>query len=157
VLNIDAQNHARIVHYGDDVQFYNAVAGSAQIVTNGVRTIPVYGEGELTPGGPNNYSNADSWYERVAARTAIGLNRDASELVFLVIERATVSQAADLLIRDYGVWDALNLDGGGSSSLAIEDPVTQEGGLRNSAEGRAVGSNLALIVSISIDNVVLFP
>jgi hypothetical protein len=31
---------------------------------------------------------------------------------------------ADLLKNDYGVWNALNLDGGGSTTMAIEDPVT---------------------------------
>src|SRR4029453_17937684 len=26
--------------------------------------------------------------------------------------------------NDYGVWNALNLDGGGSTTMALEDPVT---------------------------------
>ena len=30
---------------------------------------------------------------------------------------------ADLLIRDYGVWNALNLDGGGSTTLVIRGRV----------------------------------
>ena len=33
-------------------------------------------------------------------------------------------EVADLLIRDYGVYNALNLDGGGSTTMAMEDPVT---------------------------------
>ena len=33
-------------------------------------------------------------------------------------------EVADLLKNDYGVWNALNLDGGGSTTMAIEDPVT---------------------------------
>lgn len=144
-LNIDAANHARIVHRGDGTAFYNTVAGSAQIVTNGVKTIPVYDEGGLIPGGPNNYSNTDSWYQRRAARTVAGLTRDASKLVLLVLDQATVEEAADLLLRDYAVWDALNLDGGGSSSLAIEDPGTHVPHLLNTPnEGRAVGSSLAV-------------
>ena len=35
-----------------------------------------------------------------------------------------VGEVADLLQNDYGVWNALNLDGGGSTTMAIEDPVT---------------------------------
>ncbi len=35
----------------------------------------------------------------------------------------TLSEVADLLIRDYGVWNALNLDGGGSTTMAMEDPA----------------------------------
>lgn len=142
-LDIDVNNHARIVHRGDGGMLYNTIAGSAQIVTGGRKTVPIYGEG-LTPGGPNNYSIADSWYERRASRSVIGLTRDVSKLVLLVMERATVSEAAEFLIAEYGVWDAVNLDGGGSSSLAMEDAVTHEARLLNSGEGRAVGSNLAV-------------
>ena len=35
----------------------------------------------------------------------------------------TLREAADLLRRDYGVTDALNLDGGGSTTLCLADPV----------------------------------
>lgn len=147
-LNIDAANGARIVHLGDRSQLFNAVAGSAQIVTAGSKSIPTYGPEGLAPGGPNNYSSADSWYERVNARTVIGLTRDARRLVLLVVDRATVGEAADFLIANYAVWDALNLDGGGSTSLAMEDPVTHEGRLLNTPsevpQGRAVGSSFAV-------------
>jgi len=146
-LNIDAGNHASIVRRGDAIQLFNTVSGSAQIITAGKKTIPVYGAGGLIEGGPNNYSNSDSWYERVAARTAIGLTQDASKLVLLVIERATVGEVADFLLAKYAAWDALNLDGGGSSGLAMEDPVTHETRLLNGTEGRSVGSNLAVFLT----------
>jgi exopolysaccharide biosynthesis protein len=142
-LNIDAENHARIIHQGDGAKLFNTIAGSAQIVTGGRKTIPRYAEGELTP---VNYSNADSWYDRRASRTVLGLTEDASKLVLLIMERATVGEAADFLIANHDVWDALNLDGGGSSSLAMEDPIIHESRLLNSAEGRAVGSNLAILI-----------
>src|SRR5206468_2381651 len=58
---------------------------------------------------------------------------------------------ADLLIRDHHVYNALNLDGGGSTSLALRDPVTQTGKLvsnsRGASLGRAVGSNLAVFAA----------
>ena len=66
-LNIDAGNHARIVHCDravadgkhviEDVKLWNAVSGSAQIVTDGAKTIPAY-EGALIPGGRRQYSSA---------------------------------------------------------------------------------------------------
>ena len=60
----------------------------------------------------------------------------------------TVGEVAAMLVREFGVWDALNLDGGGSTSMAIVDPVTSEARLvTTSADGpggRAVGSNLAV-------------
>jgi hypothetical protein len=58
-INIDARNRAGIVHarpggadtgVNERVTLWNAVAGSAQIITNGVKTIPVYGEGQLVAG-----------------------------------------------------------------------------------------------------------
>ena len=148
-LNIDRVNHASIVHRGEPAQWFTAVSGSAQIVTSGRKTIPTYGDGDLTPSSP--YSNQDSWYERVNARTAIGVTRDGRRLILFTVDRAgasqgmTVGEVADFLISNYDVWDALNLDGGGSTALAVEGQ-----GLVNTPSdsgGRAVGSNLGLFVT----------
>jgi hypothetical protein len=168
-INIDRSNRADIVHRDprdatrahvmEPVSLWNVLAGSAQIVTSGVKTIPRYMDAAsprelLSPGGPAAYSNSKSWYEQVNARTIIGLSGDARRLVLLVVERSSGSQgmsvgeAAGVLLDDYGVRDALNLDGGGSSTLAMEDPVThvRTRVSRSSDEpnGRAVGSSLAV-------------
>ena len=62
-----------------------------------------------------------------------------------------VGEVADLLIRDYGVYNALNLDGGGSTTLAMENPVTHIGFIVNvssdNPRGRSVGSNLAVFAA----------
>jgi exopolysaccharide biosynthesis protein len=62
-----------------------------------------------------------------------------------------VGEVADILMRDYGVWNALNLDGGGSTTLAMEDPSTHLAAVVNTssdnAAGRAVGSNLAVFAA----------
>src|SRR5882724_9939973 len=83
-LNIDPSNHASIVHDDpghadgthvlENTTLWNTVAGSAQIITNGMKTVPVYKDamnpdGLLTPGGPANYSNSNSWYQLTNART----------------------------------------------------------------------------------------
>ncbi len=159
-LNIDSHNRAAIVgrdSHGETL--WTAVSGSAQIVTGGKATIPVYADedhpdGQLTPGGPGNYSNAHSWYEATNARTIIGLSRDNRTLFLFTIDNAggskglKVSEAAELLIRDYGVWNALNLDGGGSTTLAMENSATHSGEVVNHPSdhplGRAVGSSLAV-------------
>jgi hypothetical protein len=163
-LNIDARNRARIVHRNpkkpdglhvrERVKLWNVVAGSAQIVTDGRPTVPVYRDSEhprglLTAGGPGRgFSNARSWYSVTTARTAIGLSRDNRTLTLFTVDRMTVGEVAELLKTEYGVYNALNLDGGGSTSLAIEDPVTHAGSLANvstdNPAGRAVGSNLAV-------------
>jgi exopolysaccharide biosynthesis protein len=146
-LNIDRRNHAAIVHRDlrradgrhvrEPVALWNTIAGSAQIVSNGSRSIPPL-----------------AWYEALAARTVVGLSRDGRVLTLFTVdgrgdsEGMRVSEVADLLVREYGVWNALNLDGGGSTSLAMEDPATHEVQLLNTTAGttgeRAVGSSLAV-------------
>ena len=146
-LNIDATNHASIVHrdftqadglhVSELVTLWTTFAGSAQIVADGHPSTPSL-----------------EWYQAVNARTAAGLSRDGRTLTLFTVDRAggsegmRVSEVADLLIKDYGVWNALNLDGGGSTTMAMEDPVTNEPALMNSSSdnprGRAVGSNLAV-------------
>jgi len=171
-LNIDQSNHVSVVHRNPDfsdgkhvrenVMLWNVVSGSAQIVTNGVKTIPVYKDeghpdGLLTPGGAVEYDNTKSWYNILNARTAIGLTRDNKTLVIFTVDRAagslgmTGGEVADVLIRDYAVVNALNLDGGGSTTLAMENPSTHAGVLVNVSDdilhGRYVGSNLAVFAN----------
>jgi len=47
-----------------------------------------------------------------------------------------------MLIRDYSVYDALNLDGGGSTTLAMDDRIvnapSDRGGVRKVASSLAV-------------------
>jgi exopolysaccharide biosynthesis protein len=156
-LHISADNRVSVIRSAGGEKLHIALAGSAQIVTNGSKTIPFYRDadhpdGQLTPGGPGNYSNAKSWYETSNARTVIAVNK--SELILFTVDRSgtsqglTVSEVADLLIRDYHVTGALNLDGGGSTTLAMQDPATGVRRIVNAPsggpEGRAVGSNLAI-------------
>ena len=164
-IAIDDGNRAAIVHRDpafDDglhileaIKPWVAISGSAQVITSGARTVPKYGEGELlTPGGPAGYSNERSWYDIPNARTLAALTEDNLTLLLLTVDRAagslglTVGEAADILIADYGAYNGLNLDGGGSTTLAIEDPSTHEGKIVNTpsgeAAGRSVASNLAI-------------
>ena len=152
-LNIDSSNNASIVHLDpsaadgmdvlENVQLWNALAGSGQILTNGVKTIPEYTDAThpdelLTPGPvpplgplPLTYTRAGRhWYDLSNARTAIGVTQDGKTLVLFTVDGTNgghgmqVGEVADLLKNDYGVWNALNLDGGGSTTMAVEDPVT---------------------------------
>lgn len=166
-LNIDATNQAAIVHRDpnvadglhvmEDVQLWNAVSGSAQIVTNGVTTIPTYKDAThpddpLTPNG--TYTRAGrQWYYLSNARTAIGLTQDAKTLVLFTVDGTNgghgmlVPEVADMLRTDYQVWNALNLDGGGSTTLAMQDPVTHVRRLVNAPSDnppRAEASSLAV-------------
>jgi hypothetical protein len=168
-FNIDAGNRATIVHRDpaqpdrkhvlEPVTLWNTLSGSAQIVTDGIVTVPVYQDPQhsiapLRPGGPNQYSNQHSWYNVVTARTAIGLSQDSRTLTLFTVDARggsagmTVGDVAETLIRDYGVWNALNLDGGGSTSMVVENPATNLPSVVNvssdSPAGRTVGNSLAV-------------
>jgi exopolysaccharide biosynthesis protein len=149
-LNLDAQNHASMVHrdytqpdgrhVSELVTLWTTVSGSAQIVTDGALSTP-----------------SIDWYQQINARTAAGLSKDGRTLTLFTVDKAggsegmKVYEVAALLVRDYGVWNAINLDGGGSTTLAMEDPSTHAASIVNASSdnpnGRRVGSNLAVFVS----------
>lgn len=66
-------------------------------------------------------------------RTVAGLNKDATKLILLVVDGrkpgVAVGMSYDELAAELvrlGCYTALNLDGGGSSVLAVRDPVKSE-------------------------------
>ena len=69
----------------------------------------------------------------------------------------TVGEVADILLRDYAVSDALNLDGGCSTTMAMQDPVSGESRIVNEpsdnllGRGRPVGSSLAVLARPILD------
>jgi hypothetical protein len=76
---------------------------------------------------------------RTAPRTAIGLDGPGTRLIMIVVDGrqplysdgVTVQEMAELMIF-YGGDNAINLDGGGSSTLVIQDPKTGEYKVMNS-------------------------
>ncbi len=60
-------------------------------------------------------------------RSAVGMNKDKSRVWFVVVDgRQTASRGANMMemaeiMRDFGAWNAVNLDGGGSSTLIVND------------------------------------
>jgi Phosphodiester glycosidase len=187
-VNIDRDNHASIVHRDpadstglgviEHVTLWNALSGSGQIITNGVKSIPCYlplAGCSLVPPGNANYSNSNSWYNLINARTAIGIIEDPAHpelgqklLLFTVDVRPLpflpsppnppntpnpdrsqgmrVPEVADVLLQ-YGVYNALNLDGGGSTSMAMQDPADNVRKVINVSSDnppRAEASNLAV-------------
>ncbi|MEY4813688.1 MAG: hypothetical protein RLZZ162_761 [Verrucomicrobiota bacterium] len=165
-LNIDEANRVTLVRrdpdYADNrhclprIVPWNVLSGSAQIVTDGVKTIPHYSHLPDGLKASKTYSANHSWYDLPRARTAVGITADRKTLIVLAVEQAsgsagmTVGEAADLLIKDYHTAQALNLDGGGSTTLVLQDPLTRTGRIVTTASGpsrgRAVGSNLAIFV-----------
>jgi len=168
-LNIDRENRASLVHWDpaqpdgrrvlEPVTLWNVVAGSAQIVTDGVVTVPQYRDAAhpvalLEPGGPNDYSNAVAWSEVATARTAIGLSRDRRTLTLFTAdvrggsEGMRLDEVSRVLSDQYGVWDALNLDGGGSTSMVLADPMTGEAALVNTSSDNPAGREVATSLAV---------
>lgn len=60
-------------------------------------------------------------------RTAVGITKDQKRVIFLVIDgRQPASRGATMgetaqTIKSLGAWNAVNLDGGGSSTLIVDD------------------------------------
>jgi hypothetical protein len=110
-LVVDASGHVHIGRYD------RIPADARQIVS---------GSGLLVAGGRNIAAGADR-----APRTAVGLDRAGQTLILVVIDGRrpdysvgeTLPQLGDEMIR-LGGSDALNLDGGGSSTLAVRERST---------------------------------
>jgi hypothetical protein len=89
-------------------------------------------------------------------RTVVGLNQDATKMILLVVDGrksgvATGMNYAELaaeMLR-FGCHDALNLDGGGSSVLAVRDPVKNQFQILNAptdGRERAVANVLGITI-----------
>lgn len=172
-LHVTTRHRARLVHRrsGDDGtrirergRVWTAVAGSAQVVTRGRVTIPTYRDAAhpaalLRPGPEGRYDTGRSWYDLVTSRTIAGVSRDGRTLTLATVQGQargdglTVSEFAAVLARDFRVWDAINLDGGGSTSMAWRDPDTGQPALlttsTEAADGRRVATSLAVIAAPS--------
>ena len=92
----------------------------------------------------------EDWAER-HPRTAIGFNDDSTRLYFVVVDGRHLTSTGVTLLEMKGIFDALgavnavNLDGGGSSCMVVNDEV-----INHPSDGsvRAVG-NGCLLVSIA--------
>lgn len=125
-----------------DGQIYNAISGNVIFVSEGESVV----------------FNGD-YRDRPHPRTAVALNQDSTRLILIVVdgrqpnysEGVTLEELADIVI-EYGGYTALNLDGGGSSTLVIEDedgkPDVLNSPIDNHIPGleRPVGNHLGIYI-----------
>jgi hypothetical protein len=123
---------------------YNAISGLPLIVEDG------HISDQIKP---------DEYYAGVHPRSAVGLDREKRRLLLFVIdgrqpnysEGVTMPELAQIAI-EYGAYTALNLDGGGSSTLVVEDAQGQPQVLNSPIHGsipgmeRPVGNHLGVWV-----------
>jgi hypothetical protein len=107
-------------------RFMNAVSGTPRLVRNGVAKHEAMREG----------STGRRFITHNLPRTAIGMDRTGNRVLIVTVEfsrpeirtiGATLTQLADVM-RLLGAYNAMNLDGGGSTGLVIDgDHVFYEG------------------------------
>lgn len=147
-VNISSNNVATIISgtantYNTDpsISLYNAVSGNPLLVSNGNNV----GKKSDDPNSAN--------YK--APRTAIGLGANNELLLFVAdgrqpgySEGMTFGEVADVLI-EFGAVDAINLDGGGSTTLAFCQPSCALVNKPSNFSGypRPVGNNLAVFAA----------
>jgi len=114
-LGFAADNTASIIVLDEEgervmdpvIEPYNAVGATEQVITAGVNTA--------------------SWVD-LHPRTVVGV-RDGGQVVFAIVdgrqsgrsEGMSTMEVGDILL-DFGVLDAINLDGGGSTTFVAADP-----------------------------------
>lgn len=108
-LYITADNHASFAPPAAPV--VTAISGNTMLLIDGVFTLATSQEAYLTERHP---------------RTAIGLTQDEQTLLLVVVDgrQPNYSEGASTaeltaILQTYGAYNALNLDGGGSSTLVM--------------------------------------
>lgn len=102
-----------------DVKFFNSVCGTPRIVRKGVAQHEAFFEG----------SKGKRFINGSLPRTAIGYNKDKTKIYLIAIEPTISSNkiaGANLtnlskIAKTVGCYDAMNLDGGGSSIMLIDN------------------------------------
>ncbi|HMB25593.1 MAG TPA: phosphodiester glycosidase family protein, partial [Anaerolineales bacterium] len=116
---------------------YNAISGERLLVSKGQKV-----------GGLDA--------EQRQPRTAVGINRNGRYMYLVVVdgregasEGISFSELADLLIS-HGVYTAMNLDGGGSSTMVIEGVNKQPRVLNTPVNENTVGKERAVANHLGI-------
>lgn len=95
----------------DGKPVFNAAGGNQPMLHNGEIVAP-----------PDNYTKA------LNPHTAVGVSKDQSKVYFMVVDGRQSGYSEGMrtdemaaVLRDYGAWNAVNFDGGGSTTLVMDD------------------------------------
>ncbi len=136
-INLTADNKPQINAYDSVEKKYNALAGKRFIVLNG----------RISP------STSAAWKE-VHPRTLVGVTQDGKLIECVVDGRQGPNNiGVDLfdgarIMIEFGAWKAIDLDGGGSSTMWVGDKVVNSP-IDNGVPGqeRLVGTHIATFVN----------
>jgi hypothetical protein len=122
VLYISQTNQARINTPAGKI--YNAISGTPMVVNRG----QPYTDRTNAADPATGELPADR--DTPQPRTAVGLDKRSRTLILVIVDGrqpgfsqgATLAELADILI-EHGAYTAMNLDGGGSSTLVVENTI----------------------------------
>ena len=141
-LYISANNKASFEKPADSI--YNAISGLLMIIENGKSS-------------PNLASSGSEITDTLEPRTAYALDKNASHLLLFTVdgrqagysEGASIAELVDIMLH-YGGYTAMNVDGGGSTALVMQDangwPVVLNSPIDSYIPGRErpVGNHLGI-------------
>ncbi|MCE5340250.1 MAG: phosphodiester glycosidase family protein [Planctomycetaceae bacterium] len=127
-----------LFHKPTNVSIYNAVGGMPTILRNS-----------------QIFQSSDSIATALHPRTAIGITNEGKLVLFVVDGRQsglslgmTTMEVGEVLLG-FGVVDAVNLDGGGSSTMVLADPEVRIVNSPSDGTERIVGNHLAVFADIA--------
>jgi exopolysaccharide biosynthesis protein len=159
----DATNGVRVVHTNwpaiPNTGIQNAVTGDYPVVVNGVNI-------------GRQYLNRPGFIHGTNPRTAIGVSADRRFLYLMCID-GRQDHSSGALDYETGAWmllvgayDAVNMDGGGSATMAMEAStgeairINQPSAVADSGRERTVGSHLGVFAKplpSSINDLIAYP
>lgn len=122
-------------------QFENIITGTPRLISAGNPKHEAYYEG----------STGRRFISRQLARTAVGFNKDKSKLYLVTVEYTSHRygrKGANLddmaaIMKSLGCYEALNLDGGGSSIMVIDGKNVMNS--NNPESGRRISTGFGII------------
>lgn len=141
-INIDANNNATFIRPARINQATYETNPATAVLHNAVGTY----DGILM-GGTITATDIN-----LHPRTAMGLSQDRSKLFLMTVDGRqsgwsmgmTTVEVATMLRDDYGCFDAINLDGGGSTNLVFADPAVRILNRPSDGTERLHGNNFAV-------------
>lgn len=117
IFNINVLNQPRIVQANgpstnvEGIPLYNAIGGNQRILTAGAVTAP-----------------NDTYTNTLNPHTAIAVNQDRTRVFLMAVDGRQgnfsggmrTTEMANLFLQ-FGAWDAINVDGGGSTTMVMDD------------------------------------
>lgn len=119
IFNINALNQARILRGNgpgttttqEGIALYNAIGGNQRILTAGAITAP-----------------NDTYTNTLNPHTAIAVSQDRSKVFLMTVDGRQGNYSGGMrttemasMFLQYGGWDAINIDGGGSTTMVFDD------------------------------------